>query len=101
MRSSSAWVLQLVLSSSIVRRRAQEYPEPRIVAVGATGVGKSSLANALLGCDLRGNECMFGVCGGMDSCTNQTAIGTGPWLGDTADFTVSGNVFECITPFYS
>ena len=51
--------------------------------------GKSSLANALLGCDPRGdNDCMFGVCGGLDSCTKNTTIGTGQWLGDADSFTV-------------
>ena len=29
----------------------EEYPDPRIVIVGPTGAGKSSLAEALLGCD--------------------------------------------------
>ena len=54
------------------------------------GAGKSSLANALLGCSIGKGEkvCMFGVCGGLESCTSDTVIGTGPWLGDQEDFTV-------------
>ena len=66
-----------------------DYPSPRVVIDGPTGAGKSSLANALLGCDPRDEGCMFGVCGGMESCTNTTRIGTGPWLGGQPDFTVS------------
>ena len=65
-----------------------EFPDPRIVIVGATGVGKSSLADALLGCDPRAGGCMFNVCGGTNSCTNQTSIGTGPWLGTGKNYTV-------------
>ena len=64
------------------------YPSPHLVIVGPTGAGKSSLANALLGCDPREDGCMFGVCGGMDSCTKNTTIGTGQWLGDQDSFTV-------------
>ena len=66
------------------------YPSPRVVLVGPTGAGKSSLADALLGCDPRGDHgCVFGVCGGLESCTNTTKIGTGPWLGGQSHFTVS------------
>ena len=36
--------------------------------------GKSSLANALLGCDPRGEDCLFGVCEGLDSCTKATTL---------------------------
>ena len=65
-----------------------DYPSPHVVIVGPTGAGKSSLANALLGCDPREDGCMFGVCGGLDSCTKNTTIGTGQWLGDQDSFTV-------------
>ena len=68
-----------------------EFPDPRVVIVGATGAGKSSLADALLGCDPRAGGCMFNVCGGTNSCTNQTSIGAGPWLGMGQNFTVGFN----------
>ena len=65
-----------------------DLPNPRIVIVGATGAGKSSLANAFLGCDPRGSDCMFNVCPGSDSCTKETSYGTGQWLGTGQNFTV-------------
>ena len=64
------------------------YPFPRIVIVGPTGSGKSSLADALLGCDPRGDGCLFGTCGDLESCTKNTTIGYGNWLGDYDLFTV-------------
>jgi len=67
---------------------AGDYPDPRIVIVGATGAGKSSIANSLLGCDPQGSECMFEVCSTAESCTTHTTLGTGPWLGSGQNFTV-------------
>jgi len=64
-----------------------DLPSPRVVILGPTGAGKSSLSNALLGCDPRG-DCMFEVCTGLDSCTKTTTYGTGPWLGTGQNFTV-------------
>ena len=78
----------LVICLTVSLSQDQEYPSPHVVIVGPTGAGKSSLANALLGCDPREDGCMFGVCGGMDSCTKNTTIGSGPWLGDGGDFTI-------------
>ena len=68
----------------------EEYPDPRIVIVGPTGAGKSSLAEALLGCDPTDDSdvCMFEVCNGLDSCTKNTTAGTGHWLGNGEQFTV-------------
>merc|ERR550539_395644 len=69
-------------------------PRPRIVLLGETGVGKSTLGNRLFG-KLPGmcaspNSLMdlerpvFGVGMGMDSHTNQTSWIAGKWLGDYA-----------------
>merc|ERR1719348_2955395 len=84
MKLFTALVIVTIVSGDPV-----DLPDPRIVIVGATGVGKSSLANAFLGCDPKSNDCMFTVCHGQDSCTKETTYGTGPWLGGNGqNFTI-------------
>ena len=72
----------------VISSLAEDYPDPRIVIVGPTGAGKSSLA--LLGCDPTDplDVCMFEVCNGLDSCTKNTTAVTGVWLGNGEQFTV-------------
>ena len=56
------FLVLLLLSAFGQRPLVPELPDPRIVIVGATGAGKSSLANAFLGCDPRSHDCLFEVC---------------------------------------
>jgi len=67
---------------------ALELPEPKIVIIGQTGAGKSSLSNVLIGQPFDCKNCSFTVCDDHNSCTKETTYAVGPWLGDGADFTV-------------
>ena len=51
-------------------------------------MGKSSLANVLLGESPDCKNCTFPVCPGADSCTKETKYAAGNWLLDGAPFTV-------------
>ena len=84
------------ISSILVQDLDPVYPYPRIVIVGGTSSGKSSLTNALLGCDPQSAECLFAVCGDLDSCTKETTIGLGAWRGDGENFTVENTFFRLL-----
>eukprot|EP00092_Neocalanus_flemingeri_P104061 GFUD01133238.1.p1 GENE.GFUD01133238.1~~GFUD01133238.1.p1 ORF type:complete len:396 (-),score=115.90 GFUD01133238.1:114-1301(-) len=76
-----------VVDSALTKKG--RYPSPRIVILGATGAGKSSLANVLLGRDKNydgqefRNGC-FRVSSGLDSITKKTCADQGYWLGNTS-----------------
>ena len=80
----------LILSAALAEHPIDPvYPSPRFVIVGETGVGKSSVASALLGCDPQGGDCLFEVCNSAASCTSETTLGIGKWTGDGQNVTVS------------
>ena len=54
-----------------------ELSKPRLVVLGASGVGKSTIANYLLGCSGNCLSKTFKTCSGIDSCTKEAAYGTG------------------------
>jgi len=93
MWTSTAWtlilsfVLQISRSARTINNESR-YPSPRIVILGATGVGKSSLANVLVGRDKNYagqnfRDGCFKVSTGLDSITKQTCADQGYWLGDS------------------
>ena len=56
-------------------------PEPHLIIIGGTGVGKSSLANVLLGQSPDCDNCTFEVCSDLYSCTKETKYAVGNWIG--------------------
>ena len=80
--------LLILWSFASVEASSNDLPTPRIVILGQTGTGKSTLANVLLGQPFDCKNCTFPVCDNMDSCTKHTKYATGPWLGQGMNFTV-------------
>ena len=66
------------INKQILAQKAELLPKPRIVVLGATGVGKSTISNFLMGCST--GNCLsktFKTCAGLHSCTKEAAYGTG------------------------
>ena len=80
--------LLLMLFFIVSKVKLENLPEPKIVIVGQTGTGKSTLANVLLGVSPDCSNCTFPVCTGQTSCTTVTKYATGKWLGQESIFTV-------------
>ena len=67
----------VIWSSDAVNLGTEDLPRPRVVIIGAPGVGKSTIANLLLGC---AGDCLtekFKTCYGGSSCTKQVSYGVG------------------------
>ena len=67
----------VIWSSGAVNVGKEDLPKPRLVVIGATGVGKSTISNFLLGC---AEDCLtekFRTCYGGASCTKEASYGVG------------------------
>ena len=69
-----------------------DLPQPRVLILGQTGVGKSTLANVLIGEDVNCNDCTFPICDGLESCTKETKYATGQWLGMKIRILISNRI---------
>ena len=67
----------VIWPSEAVNLGKEDLPRPRLVIIGASGVGKSTIANFLLGC---AENCLtekFKTCYGGASCTMESSYGIG------------------------
>ena len=65
------------INKHILAQKAELLPKPRIVVLGATGVGKSTISNYLLGCSSDCLQKTFATCPSTYSCTKEASYGTG------------------------
>merc|ERR1711936_1363127 len=87
-------------SFNVTVTNEKEYPSPRMIMIGETGVGKSSLANVLMGRDKKddgsgyldknGSRPGYGCFKSDDTddgkvVTTKTCSDTGHYLGDTSN----------------
>ena len=82
-----SFILVLVGHKSFVSSETA-FAFPQFLILGQTGVGKSSLGNVLAGCKPNDESCFFPVCSGLESCTKETKIAEGSYLGDGPNVTL-------------
>ena len=70
-------LLQILTIEASNDHANEDLPKPRLVIIGATGVGKSTIANFLMGCDTDCTTEMFKTCFGGNSCTKEASYGVG------------------------
>jgi len=76
--------------SSEIQHLEVKKSSPEARNQGTTSVGKSSVADVLVGQPPDCDDCLFPICPGADSCTKQTQYACAPWLGiqSNKNFTV-------------
>ena len=76
-----AFVILSHIAFSLKIKEDKVLPAPHLIILGQTGVGKSTLADVLLGCDLEASQdCLFEICHDGDSCTKETTYGVGKYM---------------------
>merc|ERR1712131_440250 len=85
---SSFRTILFLVCSNIFLALCNDLPEPRLVIIGPTGAGKSTMSNVLLGEPVDCENCTFNVCDTHDTCTKNTKYAIGNWLGDGENFTI-------------